>query len=209
MVVSPSDATHADPDNSSLDSVIRARQVSATGALLREEIEVNTFTVSDCPSVATAPDGSFVVVWRTVGQDTPYVGSVRGQLFAADGTKVGEEFRINGSTTDDARCPSIAADAQGNFVVVWENLPYPDTTCTDVLGRLYRKDGTAVGPEFSLSVDSSACEEQPQVAFGPNGVFAATWTRFNGSFDDVYAARFSACPDLGGSACATPRSSSN
>ncbi len=180
-------------------STIRARRVSPTGALLGDEIEVDTVDVVNCPSVAAAPGGKFVVVWRAVGRDTAYLGSIRGQLFAADGTRVGEEFRINGSTTDDTRCVSIAADARGNFVVVWENEPSTVPACIRVMGRLYRKDGTPVGPEFSLSADSSQCrEERPQVAFGPDGIFAATWTRFRpGYFNDVYAARFSACPDLG------------
>jgi hypothetical protein len=35
------------------------------------------------------------------------------------GNPVGPEFRVNAFTTGHQRWPSLAADAAGNFVVVW------------------------------------------------------------------------------------------
>src|SRR6185436_20129943 len=39
---------------------------------------------------------------------------------AAQGEPVGPEFRVNTYTTYYQSAPSIAADASGNFVVVWQ-----------------------------------------------------------------------------------------
>ena len=40
---------------------------------------------------------------------------------AASQVLVGPEFRVNTYTTSSQRSPSAAADAAGNFIVVWES----------------------------------------------------------------------------------------
>lgn len=93
----------------------------------------------------------------------------------------------------DSLTPGIASDAQGNFIVVWTDVESP--FCSFAKGRLFRHDGRPVGPSFYLTASTDNCDEAPQVAFGPQGVLAASWRRDldSGGFD-VYASRFLASP---------------
>ena len=74
------------------------------------------------PSVAALAGGGFVVTWTSSGQD----GSgydIYGQRYAADGTAVGSEFRVNTFTTNDQdlslRDGARRRRLRGDVVVVW------------------------------------------------------------------------------------------
>jgi hypothetical protein len=70
------------------------------------------------PSVAVDANGDFVVVWSSDGQDGDSYG-IYGQRFDASGIPQGAEFLVNTHTTDAQSQPSVAMDADGDFVVVW------------------------------------------------------------------------------------------
>jgi hypothetical protein len=99
---------------------IFGQRFSASGAPAGAEFKVNTYTTSDQgrPSVALDSSGNFVVVWQSAGQDGSANG-VFGQRYAAAGTLLGGEFRVNTFVTNDQMDPSVAADDAGDFVVVW------------------------------------------------------------------------------------------
>ena len=71
--------------------------------------------------MAADADGDFVVVWSSNNQDGSLAG-VFGQRYTSAGAAVGAEFQVNTYTTSQQRCPAVAADADGDFVVVWESL---------------------------------------------------------------------------------------
>jgi hypothetical protein len=144
------------------------------------------------PSVAANPNGDFEVVWQ-YQPDSSTPRSIRGRRFSRTGKQLDQEFVVVADEVADSLSPSIAADAQGNFVVVWTDVELP--FCPFVKGRLFRSDGRPVGPAFFLTATTDNCDEGPQVAFGPQGVLAATWRRDldSGGFD-IYAARFLASP---------------
>ena len=144
------------------------------------------------PSVAVNPGGDFVVVWQY--QPDPHTPrSLRARHFSKEGKPVGDEFIIEADSVADSVIPSIAADPQGNYVVVWTS--YGSPFCTSVKGRLFRPDDKPAGPSFYLSSGTDSCDQSPQVAFGPQGAFAAVWERFvdTGGFD-IYATIFRAGP---------------
>jgi len=55
-----------------------------------------------------------------VSQDGSASG-VFGQRFENSGIPLGPEFRVNTYTTSSQALPSVASDALGNFVVVWQS----------------------------------------------------------------------------------------
>src|SRR5439155_773341 len=80
-------------------------------------------------SVAAAPDGSFVVTWTSGGQDPdPALDllelGVYGQVLAADGHKLGANFRANttlsGDQTSRYSDGGLAVGSDGSFVVGWQ-----------------------------------------------------------------------------------------
>ena len=115
------------------------------------DVRVNTFTTGDQmhPAVAALAGGGFVVTWTSRGQDGSGYG-IYGQRYAADGTPVGSEFRVNTFTTSDQRFPSVTALADGGFVVTWTSNGQ-DGSDSGIYGQRYAADGTAVGSEFRVN----------------------------------------------------------
>jgi hypothetical protein len=96
------------------------QRFAASGATAGAEFGVNTNTALDQSRQAIGLDasGNFVVVWQSAGQDGAGNG-VFGQRYAAAGTPLGAEFRVNTYVTNDQTGPAVAADNAGDFVVVW------------------------------------------------------------------------------------------
>jgi hypothetical protein len=105
-----------DGDNSG----VYAQRYDSSGNPLGPEFQVNTTTVfnQQKPSVAMDASGNFVVAWQSFGQDGDGDG-VYAQGYVSNGSPVGSEFQVNTYTVSHQRYPSVAMDANGNFVVVW------------------------------------------------------------------------------------------
>ena len=123
----------------------------------REEFRVNTETDDDqsVPSVTVLADGSFVVVWMSEYQDGSGDG-IYAQHFNADGSPRSEEFRVNTETYDDQGDLTVAALADGGYVVAWESESQdgdPDQGNNDddfggVYAQRYNADASKNGGEF-------------------------------------------------------------
>ncbi len=99
------------------------RLLDSTGTPSGSEFSVNSFTTSvqRYGNVAADTDGSFVVVWDSLGQDGSGYG-IFGQRFATGGTKLGAEFRVNTFTAGNQDyATSIVRTAPGTFVVAWRS----------------------------------------------------------------------------------------
>ncbi|MCA0869705.1 hypothetical protein LCL97_02600 [Seohaeicola saemankumensis] len=98
------------------DSAVRAQVFSATDAMVGAEILVNTSVggrQSD-PAVAALAEGGFVVGWVD-----RWGSLIRAQVFDGEGAMVGGEFVVNTTTTSEQVQPSVAALADGRFVIGW------------------------------------------------------------------------------------------
>lgn len=158
------------------------------------EIPANTFNTGDQrdPAVAMDLEGNFVVVWASNGQDGDKWG-VYGQLFAADGTKTGNEFPVNSYTTNSQQAPAVAMNAEGTFVVVWES-DGQDGSGLGVYGQRFNASGNKSGSEFRVNTTTFAGQLAPAISIGTNGQFVVVWTRGSllSSGADIYGQRFDA-----------------
>ncbi|MCZ7583136.1 MAG: hypothetical protein M5R36_07250 [Deltaproteobacteria bacterium] len=68
------------------------------------------------PAVDQDADGNFVVAWK---ESLGGVVSIRARAFNADGTPAGASFAVAGGAGLAVDSPSVAVDADGDFVVVW------------------------------------------------------------------------------------------
>ncbi|PXW89991.1 cadherin domain-containing protein, partial [Nitrosomonas sp. Nm84] len=104
-------------------------------------------------------------------------------------TASGGETRVNTTTTgtqthnffgNDYTPDSVAMDANGNFVSVWES-------AGDIYGQRYNSAGTAQGSEFVIA-NNAANEGLANVTMNSSGAFVVTWERGLGTADiDIYA----------------------
>jgi hypothetical protein len=98
------------------------RRFASTGSALGGELQVNTYTTSaqDRVTVAVAGNGSFVVAWRSYGQDGSSSG-VFGQGFDFGASPTGPEFQINTQTASSQIDSRAAVEPGGDLVVVWQS----------------------------------------------------------------------------------------
>ncbi len=127
-------------------------------------------------AVATDANGNFVVVWASSNatQDGSGYG-IYGQRFNAAGAKVGTEFRVNNYTTGDQTQPSVAMDANGNFVVAWTSNGQ-DGSVFGVYAQRYDASATKIGGEFKVNSTTASDQFTPIVAMNATGNFVVMWT---------------------------------
>ena len=166
------------------------------GVPLGPEFRVNTYTTNTQrrPAVAVDTAGNFLVVWESAGQDGSSYG-VFGQRFSPVGVPAGPEFRVNTYTTLQQGYPSIAARANGEFVVVWSSNG-PDGQDYGVFGQRYAGSGTPLGTEFQINTYTTGYQAHPAVAGLKlfNSDFIVVWTSSgqDGSSAGVFGQRFKA-----------------
>jgi Ca2+-binding RTX toxin-like protein len=85
--------------------------------------------------VTATENGGFFVTWSTevAGSGT----EVRGQEFAADGTKIGPELMINQATAGNQNVGGIAGGAGSDIFIAWNDPGVGDGSGSAVRGRLY------------------------------------------------------------------------
>jgi hypothetical protein len=172
---------------------IFGQRFASTGTPLGPEFRVNTYTTQfqNGSSVAAASSG-FVVLWMSYTQDASGNG-VFGQRYASSGGPVGPEFRVNTYTTDHQQYPSVAADASGNFVMVWDSRTQ-DGSIIGVFGQRYASSGNPLGPEFRVNTNTIGFQKESAVAADPAGNFVVTWDGefLDGSQAGIFGQRYSA-----------------
>ena len=158
------------------------------------DIQVNTYTthIQSYPSVTALAGGGFVVTWSSYGQDGSGLG-VYGKRYAADGSAVGPEFRVNTVTFDAQYSSSVTALAGGGFVVTWSSYGQ-DGSGYGVYGQRYTADGSAVGAEFRANTATFVNQLDSFVTALGGGGFVVTWSSYgqDGSGSGVYGKRYAA-----------------
>jgi hypothetical protein len=139
---------------------------------------VNTTVVGEqgYASVAMAVNGSFVVSWSGIGtqmgQEDQVESGVFYQQFSNTGTKIGGERRVNQVINGKQWAPSVGADADGNFIVVFTGPSMMNPALTTVYrfdSRVYLNQGDVSAPIVTkvLTGDGTLVTEGARVTPGP------------------------------------------
>lgn len=154
---------------------IHAQRYSATGAALGGEFRVSSTAThhQESPAIAMDADGDFVIAWQSSEQDGSAEG-IYAQRFGAAGARLGDEFRVNGATAGPQLFPSIAMDADGDFVVAWQSYGH-DGSGWGAYARRYGAAGEPRGEEFRVNVATDGDQFSPAVAADAEGNFLVAW----------------------------------
>ena len=152
--------------------VIASIFTSASGT----EFQVNTHTSNKQENAAIAmnANGNFVVVWSSYLQDSSSNG-IFGQHFKADGSLIGGEFQVNTTTSGNQTEPSVAMDAAGNFVVVWQGPQAIGDANEDIFARWFDSNGQAPATEFRVNTNTFSKQLHPEIAMNNTGHFVIVW----------------------------------
>lgn len=153
---------------------IVGQRFDALGVPQGGEFVVVQSTVPDIgygqPRVAMAPDGQFVVIWRTFDG---VQGDIVGQRYSLFGVAQGTSFLVNTTTAGNQVWPAVAMDGKGNFVVTWESWDAGFTFT--VFAQRYSADGVRVGSEFQVNTTEPGQQPVPAVAMNRDGEFVVVW----------------------------------
>jgi Ca2+-binding RTX toxin-like protein len=183
--------TWSSPDaESGFPICYRARVFSAQGTA-SDDFVVNT-TTNDFqgfhPSIALA-DGRFMVTWESSditnspGDSLDGDGTcIRGRVFNADGTAVGNDFIVNSTTEGDQEEPSVTALADGRFVVMWDSHDSAEGVGNSdcARARIINADGTFDGADFIINTTPGGSQDNPHAVALADGRFVAVWDSGDG-----------------------------
>jgi hypothetical protein len=109
-----------------------------------------------------------------VGPTNP--NGVSGRFYTSKGNPRSADFLANKDLVQDQYDPAVASNGQGNFIVVWSEVVNGNS---EIKGRLYRVNGTPLGPPFKVNQDqvgtpTTPADLNPVVAATKDG-FIVAW----------------------------------
>jgi autotransporter passenger strand-loop-strand repeat protein len=156
-------------------SSIKAQMYDAAGAKVGSEFLVNTQTTGGqaAPSITALSSGGFVVTWQDSNSAS---GDIKAQIFNANGTPSGAEFRVNTVTTGNQNTSTVTALATGGFVVAWTD--QNANNAGEVKAQMFNAAGTKVGGEFLVNSANAFDQERASITALSNGDFVVSWNDF-------------------------------
>ena len=122
--------------------------------------------------------GGFAVTWLQRNDGT--FDNIRGQLFAADGSKIGGEFIANDALPGMKDEPDIISLSGGGFLIAWSQAGAEQTgdgnLSSGSRAQLFDASGNKVGSAFSLNTIIPGVQQNPDLAALPTGGFVAAWS---------------------------------
>jgi regulation of enolase protein 1 (concanavalin A-like superfamily) len=112
--------------------------------------------------------------------------SVTGSYSSFDAAPRGTGTQANTTTLGGQFAPTVAADANGNFVVAWAD------EAGGVYARRYNSAGTALGAQFRVDSRAGETASAPTVAVDATGNFVIAWTGSSGADSNISAQRYDA-----------------
>jgi hypothetical protein len=183
-----------DQEGSGSGDGIYARRYNAAGVAQGGEFLVNAYTTSDqrYSTVAMDADGDFVITWMSSWQDGSSYG-IYAQRYDSAGLPQGSEVRINTSTQNAQILPTVAMDADGDFVISWSGSGTGNDS-RGIYAQRYDAFGVALGSELRVNTFATGIQESSSVAMDADGDFVISWNSFSqdGSGEGIYAQRFNA-----------------
>jgi hypothetical protein len=158
-----------------LSSGIFGQRFDSDAGRVGSEFLVNTYTFGPqrFPAVAAGADGSFLVTWAGIltGDE-----QIIARHFDGAGEPVGSEFEVNRTgELGQQSYPSVAAEPQGGFLVVW--MSGGSIGRFNIYGQRIARNSALVGSEFQVNTFTSTMLDRafPEVASNPDGDVVVVW----------------------------------
>lgn len=170
--------------NNQATGLVMARLFDANGTPITGEFPVSDLTVrrSDGLDVAMDADGDFVVVWNSY-PDVPgtygTAGGILARVFDRDGTPVSSEITVNNVTAREQRDPTVAMDADGDFVVAWSTNPTDQYNDYDIAVRRFNAAGAPQSNQVRVNGgNGDGNQRKPDIAVDATGNFVVAWESY-------------------------------
>jgi len=140
------------------------------------------------PTSSCDKNGNLIVSW--VDQRNNTDRQIYAQRYSADGTALGNNFKVNTDITGTNHIrPDIAIDGNSNFIIAWED---NRNGYFDVFAQRYLSDGSTLGDNFKINDDTPNTRQcNPSISSDLDGNFTVCWEDNRNDYNDVYARQFS------------------
>ncbi|MFN0194667.1 MAG: hypothetical protein ACKVP5_22275 [Aestuariivirga sp.] len=143
------------------------------------------------PSIAELTNGDIIAVWMDTKDSSDGDESIKAQLIAQDGAKIGAEFLITHSAgfgLTENLAPegpvALAALTDGRFIVVWQDVA-GDGSSTSINAQVYTAAGEISGEEFIVNTTTAGEQMFPTVTALANGDAIVSWTDASGTTGNI------------------------
>ena len=156
------------------DGIVLQR-FSSNGTAIGTKFVVNSTVENpqEHAAVLAGPDGTFVIVWESDGQDGGGTG-IFGQFVDDRGDKFGSEFAINQYTNGDQDTPRLTLLPGVGILVVWESFGQ-DGDGYGGFARAYSWSGNSLGDEVQLNSNGTGDQRAQRAAADKFGNVVVVW----------------------------------
>nr|NQU90362.1 hypothetical protein [Bacteroidota bacterium] len=170
---------------------VYAQRFSNDGTALGSNFKVNVEPGNEeqeQPTVSMDNSGNFVIVWA---DEKSGDFDIWGQRYAADGTALGENFKINDDNGNELQYwPTSNCDKDGNFIVSWVDQQSQDDY--NIYAQRFSSDGTAMGNNVMVNTDVGiSIKLRPDIMIDEVGNYIIAWEGHRNGDWDIYAQRYS------------------
>ncbi len=177
---------------------IFGQRFDADGTAIGSVFRINDVTADNQrdSSVAMNPDGSFIVVWTSTGQDGDGDG-IYAKRYDASGNAIGPEFRVNSTTASAQYQPAAATAGEAGFVISWTSIGQ-DGDDRGIFAQWFSSTGTPLAGEVQVNSTAEGIQWFSSVAMAstgetvfnwssstPQGVYGQRFRRFNSAPTDI------------------------
>jgi hypothetical protein len=148
------------------------------------QVDTNPLRTGFCGAKSLRADalGNAVVVWEGEPQrfDSTQT-AILTQRFSSTGQRLGGSFLVTKPNSATVLSPSVAVNPAGDFVVVWQYQPDPNTP-RSLHARHFSKDAKPLGQEFVVEADPVADAIVPSIASDSRGNYVVVWTSYGSPY---------------------------
>lgn len=170
----------------------KVQRFDASGTAVGPAVVVNSHDagINDGPpGVAALAGGGYAVTWSTAHYPDGY--GVFTREFDAAGQPLGPETQVNTTAGPYPGEQSIAALADGGFVITWsmgDPATWPNDPGYDIYAQRFDSAGLPTGGELRVNESTAGHQIRPDVTALADGGYLVTWMNYGGT--GIAAQRF-------------------
>lgn len=174
---------------------VYVRRFHLNGVAVGNEVLASNPTIGNQISMGIAIDsqGNFVATWLGYTTGSTDI-NVYCRQYSSSLSPLSLAFRVNTYTTSVQAGNTIAMNASGSFVIVWESLGEEGGTDYGIYGQRFNSSGIRVGGEFHVNSQTAGDQRFASVGMASDGSFTVAWQSYNSSAPpaEIYAREFDA-----------------
>jgi Ca2+-binding RTX toxin-like protein len=173
-------------DNSDIFMRVYNADGSERGGIV--PVNVSNLGVQELTRIEVLEGGKFVISWQSASpNDTGF--DIRAQMFNADGSRFGGEFRVNSTLDANQYDATVTALTNGGFAVVWTS-DGQDGSGQGIYAQRYSASGAKVGGEILVTATIDGDQSQPTTTALENGSFIVSWSQPDGAGMGIFSRTF-------------------